>query len=101
MRNNFNVECLIENLAEYTDLFILAELSAKKGDIKTRKDLERYVFNCAGCKKTKPATEITILRHHPQTTITPKEDNRLMQVSVRMALLCQSCINLRSSIQNV
>ena len=78
-------------LSKKKEMYLLEILSAKKGEIKTREDLKRYVFTCTCCKEVKPATEAVMLVTEPKIDFTNLEKKMLVEVSEKMALICQEC----------
>lgn len=81
---------VMKSLAESTDSFICGELNANLKDIKTRKDLERYVFHCLGCGKTKPATEMVRV----ETPLVINRKDEKVTVTQKIMVLCNECSSL-------
>lgn len=69
------------------DNFLLTELSAKKGELRTRDDLKKFTFKCFGCKEIKPATEATLV----QLPLEIDLNEGIANVRQRMGLFCSTC----------
>jgi hypothetical protein len=65
------------------EAYILSKFNAEKGDIKTRADLGRYIFNCDSCYLTKPADEAVFAIWY--------EGSTRANSSRKVNLICESC----------
>jgi len=78
-------------LSDEVENYLLSVLKAKKGDIKTKKDLKRYWFKCGLCKEIKKATEGIILEKPLKIEQKLVIGKIMFEVSKQILLICQQC----------
>ena len=93
MSNDFHKN-LFESITKSEDDFLLTELNAKKGEIKTREDLKRFCFVCNSCKKTRNGAEAVLLMTPLDIKYKNENDSVHAEVSQKMGLICKSCSNI-------
>jgi hypothetical protein len=81
----------MSELFEKKDEFLLKEIGAAKGEIKTREDLKRFRFKCPICKQIKSADKIVVLETPME--ISQKSDGVKVsaEITCRMLVVCNEC----------